>query len=314
MTITKRTCQVAILSTERDHDIAEEVRNAIARAGHHVLQPYGLPPLAGLDFVLVISPDKEGAGDPTLRTLVSEALEVAGGLPSAQVYIIPLDVGRRFRLEALAHLQHLNLDRPDALLEVVRLIDREGALYWDPRDDQPYETVTINGRTWMKENLRFQSPDSQQYDSLDESTPRYGRLYSFIEARTVCPERWHIPTEADWDALAMSVGQTWKSGSALFEALTEVDRGPFPMVFAGIYEEQPSKAFYEQGRAGYFWGIGAGGESLLYVISIQRVAMKLAESEGNERLFCSVRCVSGEADQLGACTTQELTHDLWELK
>ena len=109
----------------------------------------------------------------------------------------------------------------------------------DSRDGKIYKTVVIENHTWMAENLNYS--DSTTYwgmrgrswcyiNSVD-SCSKYGRLYSWAAAmdsagtfsnkglncgyergcspkyhvRGICPEGWHLPSIAEWEALAVAV-------------------------------------------------------------------------------------------------------------
>jgi uncharacterized protein (TIGR02145 family) len=102
----------------------------------------------------------------------------------------------------------------------------------DGRDGKTYRTVTINGVTWMAENLNFAAEgskcygeDGQVYDNGSRKTltsaevaancAKYGRLYNWETARAACPVGWHLPSDAEWTALENAVGGADTAGTKL---------------------------------------------------------------------------------------------------
>ena len=99
----------------------------------------------------------------------------------------------------------------------------------DARDGQSYRMVEIEGLVWMAENLRYR--DSSETPLLKGKTwcigsyeeyCEYGVLYTFDAAmndaecasgktcgnkgdeyRGICPEGWHLPVDAEWNASFM---------------------------------------------------------------------------------------------------------------
>lgn len=58
---------------------------------------------------------------------------------------------------------------------------------------QTYNVVEIQGRTWMAENLNYETEYSRCFMDLEENCAKYGRLYTYEDAVRVCPEGWHLP-------------------------------------------------------------------------------------------------------------------------
>ncbi len=152
-----------------------------------------------------------------------------------------------------------------------------------------YKTVTINGVTWLAENLDYKfsglvvgqsssiSEARANYYNNDDYTygvygNKYGLLYNWIAVKylednksTLIPG-WHVPTTAEWDALATAVGGSSTAGTKL-KSTTGWDSGDgdgsynFEAFPAGY---QISGSFYGLGTGAYFWTAGEHSSANAY--------------------------------------------------
>ena len=76
--------------------------------------------------------------------------------------------------------------------------------FTDTRDGETYGTITVEGQTWMADNLRWAGGLSDVNDQAPDET--YGRYYTWLAARSACPDGWHLPTTSEWEDLEVNMG------------------------------------------------------------------------------------------------------------
>jgi uncharacterized protein (TIGR02145 family) len=108
-----------------------------------------------------------------------------------------------------------NLQTAIFLLALASTIGCGGDTFTDSRDGKKYKTVKIGEQVWMAENLNYAINSSECSDNDLANCKKYGRLYNWETAMKACPKGWHLPSDAEWDALTAAVGGKETAGTML---------------------------------------------------------------------------------------------------
>ena len=198
------------------------------------------------------------------------------------------------------------------------------------QDGNVYKTVQIGEQCWMAENMRathdrkgkeiapgndFNAKSPYRYCPNNDSSivSQYGYLYNWSAAMKVCPDGWHLPTDAEWDQLTNYVGdqrqyrcggdrrniakalaelgEVWKESNS-DECEVGYDRYKnnatgFSALPAGDY--QPG--YHVFGRCAFFWTatkMDATSAGRRYLVNNVSIVMGVSADKDNGY---SVRCV-----------------------
>ena len=91
--------------------------------------------------------------------------------------------------------------------------------FTDARDGRQYYYNTVAGKDWMVQNLSWDGA-GEAYDGSDLMGQIFGRYYTWTEASSACPAGWHLPSSAEFKALAESAGgkEDVAAGSLMVDA------------------------------------------------------------------------------------------------
>ena len=178
----------------------------------------------------------------------------------------------------------------------------------DTRDGKKYKTVVIGNQTWMVENLNYATKNNYNnycYGNCD----KYGRLYNLDTAMKACPSGWHLPDDAEWEALITAVGGKSTAGRYLKATSgwdnngNGEDKFGFSALPGGFGSVGGFGGFSvgDVGSAGYWWGVRYGDKVFADNRSISSEEDAMLSGGGDLR---SVRCVEGKVKvfcNYGAC-------------
>jgi len=213
---------------------------------------------------------------------------------------------------------------------------------------ETYETVVIGTQTWFKRNLNYDvegskcygeggevyNPETDEFDiilsnsKIQANCNNYGRLYDWATAmalhfscnsstcsnqvqlkhRGICPSGWHIPSEADLDALMTAVGEQKTAGRKLkaadgwrycgtinsdknYNYVCE-DAFGFSALPGGLgYFNDSDGGFIDVGNGGYWWSANEYNSSSTYFWGMSCDYEGVWWSADDKSFLFSVRCV-----------------------
>lgn len=153
----------------------------------------------------------------------------------------------------------------------------------DDRDGKKYRTISIDGKTWMLENLNYEISPSYCFQDNPRNCSQHGRLYPWIlvKEQKLCPKGWHIPSRAEWESLYKSLNAIRKKG----ELLTKL----FNLHYGGLRYDIGK--YVEEGRMEIFWTSTPKKEGWAFAAYFlpNYVRLQFYEYQTENAMYC--RCV-----------------------
>jgi uncharacterized protein (TIGR02145 family) len=118
--------------------------------------------------------------------------------------------------------------------------------FTDSRDGNIYKTITIQGATWMAENLRYIAREGSYYfDNNPVNASPYGVLYDWKTAVKACPTGWHLPSGIEFQNVVNynEDKHSWKNSGP--------GSNSFGIELAGMQDYEGT--FTEMDESAYFW-------------------------------------------------------------
>jgi uncharacterized protein (TIGR02145 family) len=184
--------------------------------------------------------------------------------------------------------------------------------------EKTYYTIQIGSQCWLRENLNIgtmiNSSNSQTNNGLIEkycynndpaNCTTFGGLYQWNEmmqystaagTKGICPDGWHLPTDAEWTTLSISLGGASVAGGKMKEQGTEQWLTPNTSAtnssgFTGIPGGAYNNSFILMGNYNTLWTSSKEANNplrcdLYYNSPILNIFVATLSSVG-----CSVRCI-----------------------
>ncbi|MFH2143723.1 MAG: FISUMP domain-containing protein [Bacteroidota bacterium] len=204
-----------------------------------------------------------------------------------------------------------------------------GNNFTDPRDGKIYHTINIGSQCWFTTNLNYGTytqsissgtPHSNVsnnsivqkycYNNIEDSCASLGGLYEWDEmmnyttiekVQGICPDGWHIPSDAEWKDLEIELGMSQSEADAVGQRGTDqgtkllhTGTSGFDALFYG-YRYVYGQFSGNQSEA-YFWtsSINPSDANKSYYRALRDSHTKVERATDMQIHGFSVRCLLGQ--------------------
>ncbi|MDR2582806.1 MAG: hypothetical protein LBC75_04925 [Fibromonadaceae bacterium] len=176
--------------------------------------------------------------------------------------------------------------------------------FLDSRDSTVYRAVEIELKkvgklqqkevyVWMRENLNFYAEGSKCYNDDTANCDKYGRLYDWETAMTVCPSGWHLLSVKDWDNIVSNIDIE----SGLLSGIIDEEYSNDGKVWRGLGGHGFSDgSFSDIGTSGYWWTSSENNVNA-YFQHLYYLSGKTDRNSDDKNNLLSVRCVLNQLSE-----------------
>lgn len=168
----------------------------------------------------------------------------------------------------------------------------------DDRDGRTYKITTIGNQIWMAENLNFEMENSCCYNDIESYCSKYGRLYTWENAKKACPSGWHLPTKTEFETLISTIegnqytkGKGLKSTSGWNGGGNGLDSYSFTALPAGGKYDKDGRVFNDEGNNAYFWSSTDSGGMASFMVLFYDYDNVNINVYKTKDVFFSIRCI-----------------------
>mgnify|MGYP001426146934 CR=1 FL=1 len=173
-----------------------------------------------------------------------------------------------------------------------------GQPFTDIRDGAVYQTISLGSQCWMAEDLHFGNSISTSLHQSDncrpekythpESVYQWDELMSYDPtpaSQGLCPPGWHVPTEADWNALFAN----WTNSGFAGSPLKYSGFSGFDGILSGVRHHTVQWDY--AGFAVFFWSSTAHGPYKAWAHGLNETDPSVSAYPAARSNAFSVRCV-----------------------
>lgn len=167
--------------------------------------------------------------------------------------------------------------------------EKNTAGYVEDMQGNKYRTVTIRKQTWMAENMRMRIENSSCYDNDKKNCEKYGRLYSWEDAKKICPTGWSLPKKFDYEIL-MDIEYDKLKSTAGWSTINNANgNGTDNYKFSVLPGGYDTGMFSDIGKNAYFWTSTPRSDGYAWYLEFGRNSSKFASNSNSVKM--SVRCI-----------------------